>query len=242
MEFTWNPWHGCRRYSEGCKNCYVYRSDEKHGIDSSVLSRNKSFDMPVKKKKDGSYKIPSGSLVYTCFTSDFLFEDADEIRNEAWGFMRERGDVDFLFLTKRITRLKECLPSDWGNGYPNVIIGCTCENQKRADERLPVFMDIPVSRRIIICEPMLTEMHIEKYLQTGKFAQLLAGGESGNNARTCDYRWILSLREQCAAANVDFSYHQTGARLLKDGRLYTIPRKYQHSQARKAGIGFSAVK
>ena len=53
----WNPWHGCHKLSAGCVNCYVYRTDGKHGIDSSVVVKTKSFGLPVRKKRDGSYKI-----------------------------------------------------------------------------------------------------------------------------------------------------------------------------------------
>ena len=64
------------------------------------------------------------------------------------------------------------------------------------------------------------------------------GGESGPEARVCDYEWVLQLREQCVATDIPFCYHQTGARLMKDGRLYRIPRLWQHIQARKAGLDF----
>ena len=76
----WNPWHGCTKISEGCKYCYVYRQDEMYDstVTSSLCKKNQSFNLPIKKKKDGSYKIPSGKVIFTCFTSDFLLEDADE--------------------------------------------------------------------------------------------------------------------------------------------------------------------
>ena len=38
MDVSWNPWHGCKKISEGCRHCYVYRTDEKHGRDGSLLS------------------------------------------------------------------------------------------------------------------------------------------------------------------------------------------------------------
>ena len=80
----WNLWHGCHKLSEGCRHCYVYRTDGKYGKDSSVVTKTEKFDLPLLRKKNGTYKIPSGNLVYTCFTSDFLIEDADEWRAEAW--------------------------------------------------------------------------------------------------------------------------------------------------------------
>lgn len=112
----WNPWHGCHKLSTGCRHCYVYRGDSKHGKDSSIITKTGQFNLPVRRKKDKTYKIPSGNLVYTCFTSDFLIEEADEWRIEAWKMMRERYDLHFLFITKRIDRLSQCLPPDWGTG------------------------------------------------------------------------------------------------------------------------------
>lgn len=241
MEYSWNPWHGCKKYSEGCLHCYVYRSDEKHGRDGSLLSYNKDFDLPVKKKRNGEYKIPGGSEVYTCFTSDFLIDEADERRDEAWEFIRERSDLVFIFFTKRIDRLKMCLPDDWSSGYDNVVIGCTCENQKRADERLPEFLRLPIKHRLIICAPLLEEINLSPYLNSSMIENVSAGGESGNDARICNYDWILSIRRQCIKANVTFTFHQTGARFLKDGRLYNIQRKFQRSQARKADIDYFSV-
>ena len=54
---------------------------------------------------------------------------------EPWAIIKERSDIDFLILTKRIDRFLVSLPSDWGNGYDNVNIGCSVENQKLADYR-----------------------------------------------------------------------------------------------------------
>ena len=64
------------------------------------------------------------------------------------------------------------------------------------------------------------------------------GGESGPNARPCDYDWVLDLQAQCLKYGVGFHYHQTGARLIKDGREYRIPRRQQHKQAHKAHLDF----
>ena len=65
---------------------------------------------------------------------------------------------------------------------------------------------------------------------------MTAGGESGENARLCRYDWVLSLARQCGTAGVPFSFKQTGELFEKDGRLYRIPRREQHEQARRAGL------
>lgn len=237
MSVTWNLWHGCHKLSPGCQNCYVYRTDAKHGKDSSQVRKTASFGLPLCHNRAGAYKIPPGELVYTCFTSDFLVSDADEWRPQAWEMMRLRSDLQFLFITKRIDRLRDCLPPDWGEGYPNVHICCTVENQQMADYRLPIFQSLPIRTKSIVCEPLLGPIDLSPYLG-GWVAQVIAGGESGSEARVCDYRWILSLRNQCVRNDVAFHFKQTGARFLKDGRVYRIARKYQHSQAAKANIDF----
>ncbi|MDR0315206.1 MAG: phage Gp37/Gp68 family protein [Oscillospiraceae bacterium] len=236
---VWNPWHGCIKYSEGCDNCYVYRMDKKYERDSSKVTINKSFSLPVQKYKNGEYKIKSGDILYTCFSSDFFLDDADVWRTKAWEMMRERRDINFLIITKRILRFMDCIPPDWGDGYGNVIIFCTVENQKRADERLPVFSKLPIKHKGIVCSPLLGPIDLGDYLCG--IEQVTVAGESGYNARVCDYNWILSIREQCMEQCVDFKFSQTGAKLRKDGKLYYIKRKYQHSQAGKANINYQKL-
>ena len=227
-------WHGCRRISPGCKNCYVYRRDDSIGLDASDVHKTSNFDLPIRKNRAGEYKIPSGEEVYTCFTSDFFLEEADDWRIDAWQMIKSRPDLDFFIVTKRINRFYVNLPSDWGDGYDNVTISTTVENQQMADFRLPVFLNCPIKHKGIACEPLLEEVDLTKYLHGVDFVG--AGGESGPKARVCDYNWILKIRNDCADCGVSFLYHQTGAKLYKDGKLYTIPRKFQHSQAHKAGI------
>lgn len=241
MSIGWNPWHGCHKISEGCRHCYVYRQDANHAKDSSEVVRTNAFDRPVRRSRDGRFKVPAGEMVYTCFTSDFLVEEADAWRSEAWEMMRLRHDLQFFFITKRIDRLSAVLPPDWGEGYDNVAIGCTVENQQMADYRLPKLLEVPCKHKLIICAPLLGPLDISTYL-TPAIEEVSVGGESGNSARPCDYAWVLGIRSQCIEADVAFTYHQTGARLVKDEKLYRIRRQYQHSQARKAGIDYKKPK
>ena len=233
----WNPWHGCKKISPGCLNCYVYRMDAKYGRDSSVVQKTGNFRLPVMKDRRGEYKLESGEEVATCFSSDFFVDDADSWRAEAWSFMRERSDLRFLFITKRIDRFYVGLPDDWNDGYQNVTICCTVENQTMADKRLPIFLDVPIKHKCIVMEPLLGKTDISPYLN--KTIELVSvGGESGCEARVCNYDWVLDIRRQCMEAGVPFRFRQTGAKLLKDGVLYCIKRQYQHSQAKQAGINF----
>ena len=179
-------------------------------------------------------KIESGETVYTCFSSDFLIEEADEWRADVWKMMRLRADLHFVFFTKRIERLESVLPPDWGDGYENVTVGCTCENQERADFRLPIFLSLPLRHRMIICEPLLGAIDLSPYLDRAAIESVTVGGESGKNARECDFEWVLGIRSACELAGVRFFYHQTGAKLRRDGKLYEIPRRLQHEQAKRA--------
>ena len=236
----YNPWHGCHKISSGCLNCYMYRQDSNHGIDSNLVRKTNSFNMPMRKNRDGSFKYEN-EVMWTCFTSDFFIEEADEWRNEVWMMIKLRSDLKFFMITKRPHRISECLPSDWGSGYSNVTIYVTCENQEMADKRLPIYLELPIVHKGVCCEPLLGEIDLEKYLD-GRIEEVVAGGESGNEARVCDYDWVLKLKEQCTRTNTRFIFKQTGARFRKDGKVYRIQRKYQHSQAKKANIDTGVIK
>ena len=236
MTDTWNPWHGCVHWSEGCAHCYVYRRDEEFGRDASQVKKTADFSLPVKRHRDGTFRIAPGSSIFTCLTSDFFIDKADIWRDEAWNMMRLRRDVNFSIITKRILRMERCLPGDWGDGWDNVSIGATMENQRCANERMPVFLDLPIKHRFIVCEPMLGPIDIRAALDPEKVETVIAGGESGPGARPLDYDWVLDLRSQCAETGVGFRFKQTGAAFIKDGRRYEIKRALQLSQARRANI------
>ena len=247
MSINWNLWHGCTKVSAGCMHCYMYRRDESIGKDPSVVTKTDNYDLPVKVlrsgKNKGKYKIPSGSHIYTCFSSDFFHESADAWRPEAWGMMRTRNDCTFFMITKRPERIKENLPADWGKAYSHVTIAVTCENQSMLDKRLPGYLSLPLFDHSVMIEPMLTPVDLRPYIEkyrdsdgTPLIKRVSVGGESGADARPCDYAWVEAVHAVCVENEVTFYYHQTGAKLIKDGKLYKIPRKFQHSQAHKAGL------
>lgn len=230
----WNPWRGCRRYSEGCRYCYIHKGDAKRGIDTGQIIRTEDFSAPVEKNKKGEYVIKAGQTVFLCFSSDFLIEEADGWRAECWEMMARRPDLDFIFLTKRINRFPLCVPDNWGSGYGNVTVGCTVENQRAADERLPLFSSLPIRHRNVICQPLIEAVYIQPYL--GNVELVVAGGESDRHARPLDYAWVLSLRQQCENRGVRFEFRQCGTHFIRDGRKYIIRTRDLCSQARKAGI------
>ena len=128
-------------------HCYVYRTDSRFEKDSRLVTKNADFDLPVRLSRDGTYKLqPDGEPVYTCFTSDFFLDKADAWRDECWQMIHRRPDLDFLIITKRIVRFAECVPADWGEGYGNVTICCTVENEEEAKRRLPIFLEAKIRR------------------------------------------------------------------------------------------------
>ena len=96
---VWNPWHGCRKISPGCLNCYVYRRDAEFGKDASVIAKTASFDLPVRRNRKGEYKLqPDGEPGYTCMPSDFFLKAADRVRIPGfweqpmyWTFRKKTG-------------------------------------------------------------------------------------------------------------------------------------------------------
>lgn len=231
----WNPWRGCKKCSDGCLNCYIHKGDAKRNIDTSLITKTKDFRKPVERLKNGNYKMKSG-IVYTCFSTDFLIEEADEWRNDCWQIIKERKDCTFLFLTKRIERFMECIPQGWGEGYDNVIVCCTIENQKNADYKLEIFSKLPIKHKCITAQPLLQKIDIEKYLDNIEL--VVVGGESDYDARPLDYSWVLDIREQCIRKNVSFEFRQCGTHFIKDNKRYRLQTRDLCSQAKKAGIDF----
>ncbi len=235
---TWNPWHGCHKYSEGCKNCFMYYLDEQRGQDGSKISKNKTdWNLPLKKDRQGNFKIKSGEFVRVCMASDFFLEEADEWRDEAWNIMKKRPDVTFSLLTKRAHRIKNCLPDDWGNGWDNITFAVSCENQKRADERIPYLLELPAKHIWVSLKPFIGEMDLDKYLATGRIETVLCGGENYAGERPLHYEWVKKIYDQCMKYDVEFIFGQTGNVFIKDGKEYHIKDyKTQIEQAIASGL------
>lgn len=233
----WNPWHGCIKYSEGCKNCYVYLQDTVRGLSGEDIYKVKNnFTLPIDKNRLGEYKIPSGEQIATCFTSDFFLKEADKWRQEAWDIMRQRPDLLFFIITKRVERIAECLPDDFDK-WDNVFINVTCENQKRADERLPIFLELnQIHKKGIVVAPILEEVHLDKYLKNNDFLAVSVGGESCKNARPCNYTWVKIIRNECISNHVSFSFHQTGSVFIQGKNTYYMKPKEERTFAKELNI------
>lgn len=238
MHDIWNPWHGCTKISEGCRNCYMYFLDRKRGMDGrNIVRTQRGFAYPLQRDRNGRYVIQSGELIRVCMSSDFFLEEADRWRDEAWRIIKARSDVKFFLLTKRPERVRQCLPDDWGDGWDNVFFNVTCENQRRADERIPLLLELPFKHKGIMTAPLIGSIEIEHYLETGAIEQVIAGGENYDGSRPCNFDWVKSLSEQCKRHDITFCFIETGTEFVKDGRTYHLPgKRVQSEMAYKANV------
>lgn len=235
---AWEPWTGCYPASDGCKYCYFYGPYSKRYGQNTVVKTDE-FYKPVEtvympNKKITKYKLQSGKTVNTCFATDFFLPEADEWRAEAWSIIKQRPDLTFLFLTKRIDRFTVSLPDDWFSGYDNVRIGCTVENQETADFRLPLYISCSIKHRWIVCSPLLGKINLSPYLHGVENVRV--GGESGREARVCYYEWVLDIKQQCANAGISFIFDGTGSHFLKDGIIHNVNPYRQKSFVREMAI------
>ena len=191
-------------------------------------------------EKLNEYGIKGGEdlevLQIVCMTSDFFLEEADEWRKEAWKMIRSRPDVTFWLQTKRAERVFNNLPDWWGEGLENVIMVFTTENQKRADERLPILLDLPFKHKGIMCAPMISEITLDKYLKTGNFEIVLVDGENYDGNRPLYFDWVKRLYDECVKYNIKFDFCGTGNVFIKEGKTYNIPKAYQRVMALKSEL------
>ena len=208
-EASWNPWHGCKKVSEGCKYCYMYRDKERWKKDPKEVLRSKN-----------NFKTPLSwegmKLIFTCSWSDFFIEEADQWRDEAWEIIKKTPWHTYQILTKRPERIKECLPNDWGvNGYMNVWIGISAENQEVYDERIPILKSIPARVRFLSLEPLIGRITLGDLYGID---WVIVGGESGNNTgkyrfRPCQMSWIHIIVSDCILAGTPVFVKQLGTHL-----------------------------
>lgn len=238
-EATWNPWYGCTKVSPGCAHCYMFREQIRYGKNPEVVTRSKTkFTEPLK------WKEPR--LVFTCSWSDWFHEAADAWRDEAWAIIKQTPHLTYQILTKRPERIQDHLPADWGEGYPNVWLGVSVENQRHA-YRAAILSVIPAIVRFVSAEPLLGPLSLaERYYVQPKWVRgldeeesdvnpqqmidwLIVGGESGDKCRPMKEEWARNLRDECAEYRTAFFLKQLGgnpdkrdnAKAVIDGQTYT---------------------
>ena len=202
MHDIWNPWHGCKKCSEGCQNCYMYYLDAQRDKDGGEIYQTKAgFRYPLSKTRSGEYKVRSGEMLRVCMTSDFFLEEADSWRDEAWDIIHQRPDVKFFLLTKRPQRVADHLPKDWGDSWENVVFNVTCENQHRTDAFLEAQKRLTLEGNIVISvglfghsgddevwtegtKEMLDDMHKRKIDMADEIYVLNVGGYIGSSTQS----------------------------------------------------------
>ena len=126
-----------------------------------------------------------------------------------------------------------------GDGWEHIFFNVTAENQRRADERIPLLLELPFRHKGVMCAPLIGEVRMERYLASGQIEQVLCEGENYDGARPCHYTWVKRLREECEAHDVTFVFLGTGRRFVKDGKLYCIERNsLQSQQAYRSGLTY----
>lgn len=222
---TWNPWRGCHKVSQGCKNCYMFRDQKRYGRDPNVVVRaaRNTFFAPMTWARTG--KVKPGARIFTCSWSDWFIEEADPWRSSAWATIKGTPQFTYLILTKRPERILDHLPPDWGDGWPNVWLGVSCEDQENADRRIPWLLGMPAAVRFVSAEPLLGLLDLgfpliseTPYLTTTMVDWVITGGESDYKApRPCDLDWVRDIRDQCRQAGVAYFHKQNGGNRRIDG-------------------------
>lgn len=228
--YKWNPWTGCRKYSEGCKLCSSSSFYPNYYTDITLSLCN--FDLPLQRNKQQEYYIPLNSYVAVEFNSDFFLPDMDFYRPYLWNIIRARPDLKFRIVTKRIDRVKDHLPIDWGDGWDHVYLDCTAENQKQADYRLPIYFTLPLKHYNILTEPLIEDINLESIFKQyhSKIETIFVEGEfclpphNLEDCRPCNYKWVKHIADQCKWYNINFSFDLTGTKWINElGELILVP-------------------
>jgi len=218
-EATWNPTTGCDRTSPGCDNCYALTlakrlkamGQAKYQRDGDPRTSGPGFDLtlhPAALALPKSWDAPR--TIFVNSMSD-LFHPKVPL-----GYIRQVFDVigetpqhTYQVLTKRSKRLTQT--ADRLEWPPNLWMGVSVEDS-RYSFRINHLQTVPAVVRFLSCEPLLGPLDA---LELEGIQWVIAGGESGSNARPMDPDWVRSIRDQCLDAGVAFFFKQWGGRTPK---------------------------
>ena len=219
---TFNPWWGCRRCSPGCKNCFADRLAIKlgHNVWGNAPRRTfgpKHWEEPLAwNARAARADLAPGVLgagmprLVFCGSMCDVFEDHPTVaaeREKLWPLIRATPNLIWQLLTKRAKRIAECLPSDWGDGYPNVWLGTSIENNDYVS-RARFLIDVPAVVYFVSYEPALGPLD---ELNLSGIDWIIFGGESGPNFRPIRLAWAQDIRDRCRAAGVPFFFKQSSS-------------------------------
>lgn len=236
---TFNPWWGCQRVSPGCENCYAETFSKRVGLKVWGPTSDRRFFgekhwAEPRKWNDKAARSGVRERVFCASMADVFeipparntqaIDMQSRARHDLWRLIETTPWLDWLLLTKRPQNIETLT---WWKEWPaNVWLGTTVEDQKRAEERVPILLDIPAKVRFLSCEPLLEEVYLGRALFLGGIDWVICGGESGNGARPMDPNWARALRDQCVSSGVAFHFKQWGGRNKKaagrelDGRTW----------------------
>ncbi len=213
--YTFNPWIGCQEVSPACDFCYAKRQNEHRkwvkgwGPHGERRRTKTTWSDPKKWQREAErlgirYRVFGGSLM------DWLDNKADpQWREEYAGLIEETPNLDWMLLSKRLENWKKLSP--WASTQipDNVWIGCTVENQVTAEQRISHLLQIPARIRFLSCEPLLGPVSLHG-IAADLINWVIAGGESGPQARPSHPDWFRSLRDDCQKGGVPFHFKQWG--------------------------------
>lgn len=176
---TMNFWIGCQEVSAACDFCYAREQNEFRkwvagwGPDGERRRTSMGNWHKLRKWNREAGELGIRAKVFSNSLSDFFDNDKNVSisRREAWHYIEQSPNLDFLLLTKRPQNIRKMLPdpesgvSPWGDGWPNVWLGTTAENQQEADRRIPHLLAVPARKRFLSCEPLLGPIEISDYLR-----------------------------------------------------------------------------
>lgn len=218
-DHTFNPWIGCTKVSPACDFCYAETWDVKAGGErwgaKAARTRTgvKNWNR-VRRWNRLAAESGKRTIVFCASLAD-VFDNHRSIepawREDLWSLIRETPNLAWMLLTKRPQNIARFLPADWGDGYANVALGASAENQAETDRRVPVLLSTPAAGRFLSMEPLLEPVRVPAgALGAGLIDYVIAGGESGDFARRTDPSWFRSVRDQAVAAGIAFHFKQWG--------------------------------
>lgn len=228
---TWNVITGCSGISEACMNCYARAMHKRlHGMylknpnRKGVQKYSKPFDKVIFHENMlndilDTKKYPSGSRIFVNSMSDTFHEDVKyDWVCKIFFAIEKRPDCDFLFLTKRVSLLKDVYLHYMFDTLPmNMLLGITIENQKQLDLRLERLTDTKKwrcfnTKIFVSCEPLLSPLDFGDKLKYIDW--VIVGGEKIPNApkkaRIMQKEWVEKLYQDCKKAGVPFFFKQWG--------------------------------
>jgi protein gp37 len=207
---TWNPVRGCTKISPGCAHCYAETFAERfRGVPGHPYEQG--FDLklvPEKLYEPLSWKTPK--TIFVNSMSDLFHPGVpDEYIKRVARVMELASWHTYQVLTKRHERMRDLLRTrlSFAAGLQHIWWGVSVENRKHGVPRIDVLREAPAAVRFLSIEPLLEHLG---QLNLGGIAWVIVGGESGLGARPVEKEWVLSIKEQCCAANVPFFFKQWG--------------------------------